>query len=32
MITWQDFEKVEMRIGTILEVKIFQKKINLHIN
>ena len=25
MITWQDFEKVEMRIGTIVEVNNFPK-------
>jgi tRNA-binding protein len=23
MITWEDFEKIEMRVGTILEVKDF---------
>ena len=27
MITWQDFEKVEMRVGTILEVQDFPKAI-----
>lgn len=25
MITWHDFEKVEMRVGTIIEVKDFPK-------
>ena len=25
MITWNDFEKVEMRVGTILEVQDFPK-------
>ena len=25
MITWQDFEKVEMRVGTILEIQDFPK-------
>ncbi|MFN0203059.1 MAG: tRNA-binding protein [Bacteroidia bacterium] len=28
MITWNDFEKVEMRVGTILEVKDFAKARN----
>ena len=25
MITWQDFEKVEMRVGTVLKVEVFEK-------
>ena len=25
MITWHDFEKIEMRVGTILEVQDFPK-------
>jgi tRNA-binding protein len=28
MITWQDFEKIDMRIGTILEVKDFPEARN----
>jgi tRNA-binding protein len=28
MLTWEDFEKVEMRVGTILEVKDFPKARN----
>ena len=28
MISWQDFEKVEMRVGTILEVSDFPKAKN----
>ncbi len=28
MITWQDFEKVEMRVGTVLEVKDFPEAMN----
>ena len=27
MITWDDFEKVEMRVGTILEAKYFSEAI-----
>ncbi len=25
MITWDDFEKIDMRVGTILEAKVFEK-------
>lgn len=25
MITWNDFEKIDIRVGTILEAKIFEK-------
>ena len=28
MITWEDFEKIDMRVGTILEVKEFEKARN----
>jgi tRNA-binding protein len=28
MLTWEEFEKVEMRVGTILEVKDFPKAKN----
>lgn len=28
MLTWEDFEKVEMRVGTIVEVKDFPKAKN----
>lgn len=28
MLTWEDFEKVEMRVGTILEVQDFPKAKN----
>lgn len=28
MLTWEDFEKVEMRVGTILEVRDFPKARN----
>ena len=28
MLTWQEFEKVEMRVGTVLEVKDFESARN----
>lgn len=28
MLTWEEFEKVEMRVGTILEVRDFEKARN----
>ena len=32
MITWEDFEKIDMRVGTILEVKEFEKPATPPIN
>ena len=32
MLTWEEFEKIEMRVGTILEVNDFRKRENLPTN